>query len=71
MDVRTTKDGALVCMHDADVDRTTDGKGRVADLTLAQIKNLDAGAKFDARYATLGLLRRFRGFGLASEMLWF
>ncbi len=46
MDVRETKDGELVIMHDEKVDRTTDGKGRVADLTLAEIKSLDAGAWF-------------------------
>lgn len=50
VDVRTTKDGALVCMHDPDVDRTTDGTGKVADLTLAAIKKLDAGAKFGAQF---------------------
>lgn len=51
VDVRTTSDGALVCMHDEDVDRTTDGKGKVANLTLAQVKRLDAGAKFAAKFA--------------------
>ena len=51
VDVRTTKDGMLVCLHDAEVDRTTDGKGKVADLTLADVKKLDAGIKFDARFA--------------------
>jgi glycerophosphoryl diester phosphodiesterase len=40
IDVRRTRDGALVLMHDAKVDRTTDGKGRVANLTLAQIQAL-------------------------------
>lgn len=40
IDVRRTRDGALVLMHDAKVDRTTDGKGRVADLTLARIQAL-------------------------------
>lgn len=40
LDVQRTRDGALVLMHDATVDRTTDGQGRVADLTLAQIKAL-------------------------------
>src|SRR5687768_14584724 len=50
VDVRTTKDGVLVCLHDPDVDRTTDGKGKVADLTLAEVKKLDAGAKFDPKY---------------------
>lgn len=49
-DVQLTKDGALVLMHDATVNRTTDGKGKVSDLTLAEIKALDAGAKLDARF---------------------
>ncbi|MFC4003308.1 glycerophosphodiester phosphodiesterase family protein [Prauserella oleivorans] len=40
IDVRRTRDGHLVLMHDETVDRTTDGTGRVADLTLAQIKSL-------------------------------
>jgi glycerophosphoryl diester phosphodiesterase len=39
-DVRETRDGYLVIMHDDSVDRTTDGSGKVADLTLAQIKLL-------------------------------
>ena len=39
-DIHETKDGEFVLMHDETVDRTTDGKGRVADLTLAQIKAL-------------------------------
>ena len=44
LDVRLSSDGQLVLMHDATVDRTTDGHGRVADLTLAEIKRLDAGS---------------------------
>lgn len=51
LDARTTKDGVLVCLHDAEVDRTTNGKGKVADLTLAEVKKLDAGIKFDAKFA--------------------
>jgi glycerophosphoryl diester phosphodiesterase len=35
---------------DATVNRTTDGKGKVSDLTLAEIKALDAGAKLHARF---------------------
>jgi glycerophosphoryl diester phosphodiesterase len=50
VDARTTKDGVLVCLHDATVDRTTDGKGDVAGLTLAEVKELDAGSKFDPKY---------------------
>jgi glycerophosphoryl diester phosphodiesterase len=43
MDVQMTRDGALVVIHDETVDRTTNGTGRVADLTLEQIGTLDAG----------------------------
>lgn len=40
LDVQRTLDGHLILMHDQTVDRTTDGHGRVADLTLAQIRGL-------------------------------
>ncbi|MBT2472350.1 glycerophosphodiester phosphodiesterase [Streptomyces sp. ISL-66] len=43
LDLRLSKDGALVVLHDAEVDRTTDGSGAVADLTLAALRELDAG----------------------------
>jgi glycerophosphoryl diester phosphodiesterase len=43
LDLRGTKDGEVVIMHDGTVDRTTNGKGRVSDLTLAELKKLDAG----------------------------
>ncbi|MBE6689442.1 MAG: hypothetical protein E7588_09280 [Ruminococcaceae bacterium] len=45
MDVHSTKDGEIIVMHDAMVDRTTDGTGAVKDMTLEQIKALDAGIK--------------------------
>ncbi len=44
LDVQRTADGHLVVMHDDTVDRTTDGAGRVAGLTLARIEALDAGS---------------------------
>ncbi|MBT2508430.1 glycerophosphodiester phosphodiesterase [Streptomyces sp. ISL-98] len=43
LDLHLSKDGALVIMHDAEVDRTTDGRGAIADLTLAELRGLDAG----------------------------
>ena len=46
VDVRRSQDGHLVCVHDATVDRTTDGSGRVDALSLAQLKALDAGSWF-------------------------
>lgn len=45
-DVHLSADGAVVVMHDADVDRTTDGTGPIADLSLAEIEALDAGSWF-------------------------
>lgn len=42
-DVRCSSDGHFVVIHDHDVDRTTDGRGDVENLTLAEIKALDAG----------------------------
>jgi len=41
LDVRRTKDGQIVVMHDADVKRTTNGEGLVSDLTLAEIQKLN------------------------------
>jgi glycerophosphoryl diester phosphodiesterase len=43
-DVQFSKDSALVIMHDGTVDRTTDGTGNVEELTLADIRRLDAGS---------------------------
>lgn len=43
LDLHLSKDGALVVMHDADVDRTTDGTGPIAEQTLAELRELDAG----------------------------
>ncbi|MFP3989839.1 glycerophosphodiester phosphodiesterase family protein [Streptomyces sp. E11-3] len=43
LDLHLSKDGALVVMHDAQVDRTTDGKGPIAEKTLAELRELDAG----------------------------
>ncbi|MFK7975859.1 MAG: glycerophosphodiester phosphodiesterase family protein [Halioglobus sp.] len=42
MDVYQTKDNQLVVLHDLDVDRTTNGMGNVVDLTLAELRTLDA-----------------------------
>jgi neutral ceramidase len=49
-DVRTTKDGVLVSLHDADVNRTSNGKGLIGDKTLAELKRLDFGSWFDPRF---------------------
>ncbi len=49
-DVALTKDGQLVLLHDRTLDRTTDGSGNVADHTLAELKQLDAGEWKDAKF---------------------
>lgn len=46
LDVHTSADGHVVCLHDDTVDRTTDGTGAVHDLTLDEVRALDAGYRF-------------------------
>jgi glycerophosphoryl diester phosphodiesterase len=59
LDVHATQDGRLIVMHDWQVDRTTDGTGYVTDLTLAQIRRLDAAYNFvPGRNAVSGLPAR-------------
>ncbi|MEV7405304.1 glycerophosphodiester phosphodiesterase family protein [Streptomyces sp. NPDC091267] len=43
LDLHLSKDGALAVMHDAEVDRTTDGEGPISEKTLAELRALDAG----------------------------
>jgi glycerophosphoryl diester phosphodiesterase len=43
-DVRLTKDGQVVAIHDEDITRTTNGSGQVADLTFTELRMLDAGS---------------------------
>lgn len=46
LDVRRSADGEIVVIHDSTVDRTTDGTGSVAELTAAELRELDAGFRF-------------------------
>src|SRR5699024_12049688 len=46
IDIRLTKDEEIVVMHDAYVDRTSNGAGRVSNMTLAELKELDFGHHF-------------------------
>jgi len=50
VDARTTKDGHLVLLHDATLEHTTDGKGPVNDIMLAELRKLDAGSHFSPQY---------------------
>ena len=53
LDIRTTSDGNLVLMHDPTVNRMTDGKGKVAEMTFDQIRALDLGARFPGKFPGL------------------
>jgi glycerophosphoryl diester phosphodiesterase len=75
LDVQMSKDGELVIIHDNTVDRTTNGKGKVKELTLAELRQLDAGSKFSPQFAgekipTLAeALDQFRGkIGILIEL---
>jgi glycerophosphoryl diester phosphodiesterase len=46
LDVHLTRDGEVVVIHDATVDRVTDGSGAVAGMTLEEVRRLDAGDSF-------------------------
>ncbi len=50
VDVRTSKDGRLFILHDATLDRTTNGTGPANALTLQELQQLDAGSWFDKKY---------------------
>jgi glycerophosphoryl diester phosphodiesterase len=49
-DVHMSKDGELVVIHDETVDRTTNGSGWIKDMTLSELKALDAGSWFDCSF---------------------
>ncbi len=50
LDVHLTRDGEVVVMHDARVERTTDGRGKIRAMTAQEVLALDAGAWFGARW---------------------
>ena len=66
LDVHLTAEGQLAVIHDETLDRTTDRTGRVADLTMDEIREADAGAMF-ARHGDAGL--PFAGQGLTVPTL--
>ena len=51
VDIRTTADGRLVALHDASVDRTTDGAGAIGGLAYSAVQELDAGSWFSHKFA--------------------
>jgi glycerophosphoryl diester phosphodiesterase len=50
-DVRVSADGELVLIHDETADRTTDGTGKICEMTLSELKKLDAGVKKGEEFA--------------------
>lgn len=66
LDVHSTLDGKLVVLHDRTIDRTTNGQGNVKDLTLENLKRLDAGYKFTTDG---GQTFPFRGKGITIPTL--
>jgi len=65
LDVRATRDGEVVVLHDATVDRTTDGTGAVESMTLVEVRDLDAGYRFRAPDGRTP----FRGHGVRVPLL--
>lgn len=72
LDVHLSTDGVPVILHDDTVDRTTNGHGRVAELTLAELRRLDAGYRWpedmpasERHFVEPAEDRRWRGQGLA------
>ncbi|MEX0628824.1 MAG: glycerophosphodiester phosphodiesterase family protein [Cucumibacter sp.] len=55
IDLVLSRDGEAVVLHDALVDRTTDGRGFAADLDLAEIRALDASAGFGGRFSAVNI----------------
>jgi len=66
LDVHETRDGEIVVLHDDTVERTTDGVGPVREMTLAELKRLDAGFRFTADG---GATYPFRGRGIGVPTL--
>lgn len=68
IDTVLTADGEIVVMHDLSVDRTTNGHGIVADMPLAAIRALDAGAWFDSAFTGEPVPTLTEALALAAEL---
>jgi len=66
-DVNMTRDGELVMIHDWTLDRTTTARGRVEELTLDEIRAVDAGSRFDPSFAGLRIPTTAETLDLARE----
>lgn len=66
MDVRTTADGHLILLHDATVDRTTNGSGELKTMNFSDVEALDAGIKLGPQFAGTRIPAFEQAFQLAS-----
>lgn len=69
-DVALTKDGIPVLMHDANVDRTTDGNGPLADLTFEEVQRLDAGSWKGGRFKNERIPTLKEALDMMPENIW-
>ena len=68
LDIRTTKDGKLVVLHDATLERTTDGPDRpLTEFTWNQLREFDAGSWFDPRFTGVRVPSLEETFALIHE----
>lgn len=66
-DLQLTRDAQFVAIHDATLDRTTNGRGPVKELTLDEVRKLDAGSWFGSQFASERLPTLAEIFALARE----
>jgi glycerophosphoryl diester phosphodiesterase len=67
-DLRVTREGKFVLLHDTRVNRTTDGRGRIDQISFDSVRKLDAGSWFDEEYAGERVPTLEEGLGLAAKL---
>lgn len=70
IDIRTTKDGAFVLVHDSTINRTTTSKGPVREMPLDAIRKLDAGTKFSKGFAGVKVPTLDEGLKALGQSSW-
>jgi glycerophosphoryl diester phosphodiesterase len=72
-DLRLTRDGRFVAIHDGTLERSTNGRGAVHDFTLEELRKLDAGLWYDRRYAgeRIPTLEEVLAFGREQDVVFY
>ncbi len=70
LDVYLTDHGDLVVIHDSTIDRTTDGRGAIQQMTLDEIRRLDAGGWKDARFSGLRIPTLDEALAIMPHNIW-